>query len=144
MKLRLGFIIAIACAVALALVFQGGSADPLAALDNSQTQWLCKACSYSFLLTAREVAQRADSDPHHWAPLLCPQCKKKQAYLAIVCPKCRTVYVGRDVPGESGQCPQCAPPTRRASVPEGNRPAAGSTTRPDGSAARSKPAAKVR
>jgi len=143
MKLKLGIVVVIACAVALAFVFQGGLADPLAAGDDSQTQWMCKSCSHCFLLTARQVAQRADRDPRRWAPLDCPQCGRKQAYLALACPKCQTIYFGQDVPGELGQCPRCAT-GRRMAVAEEDRPSAELSSRQDGSAARPRPAAKVR
>lgn len=142
MKLRISILVVVACAVALALVLQGGSADPLSVGDDSHTQWLCKSCAHGFLLTARQVAQQADRDPQHWSPLDCPQCRQKQAYLALVCPKCRTIYFGRDVPGESGQCPQCAPISR--SIVADSEQAADESPRPREGAAPAKPAAKVR
>lgn len=142
MKLRISILASVACAVGLALVLRGGLADPLAAGDDSHTQWLCKACAHDFLLTARQVAQQADRDPVHWSPLNCPQCRQKQAYLALVCHKCQTIYFGRDVPGESGECPKCLPVTRTVVV-DSDRPADEAARAPE-SAARTKPAAKVR
>lgn len=142
MKLRISILVVVACAVGLTLVLQGGLADPLSAGDDSHTQWLCKSCAHDFLLTARQVAQQADRDPQHWAPLSCPQCRQKQAYLAMVCPQCRTIYFGRDVPGESGHCPKCSP-VNRTVVADSDRPT-DESPRPPESAARSKPAAKVR
>ncbi|HKQ48127.1 MAG TPA: hypothetical protein VJZ71_08675 [Phycisphaerae bacterium] len=142
MKLRISILVVVACGVGLALFLQGGQADPLSAGDDSHTQWLCKSCAHDFLLTARQVAQQADRDPQHWAPLKCPQCRQKQAYLAMVCPQCRTIYFGRDVPGESGQCPKCSPGSPTV-VADSDRSREELPRPPDKSAA-AKPAAKVR
>jgi hypothetical protein len=142
MKFKIGIITVIACALALVLFFQGGRANPVGGGADTRTQWLCKSCTHNFLLTAKEVAQRADPDPRHWAPLVCPECKQKQAYQALVCPKCKTIYFGSDVPGETGQCPKCSK-GRRLSVAESNRPA-NESARVNASAAKTKPAAKVR
>ena len=54
------------------------------------------------------------------------ECKQRQAHQAAVCPKCKTVYFGRDVPGETGLCPKCsnesaAGVARKAIVPRMNR-----------------------
>lgn len=145
MKLRFGIIVILACAVGLAFVFQGGKADPPSGGDNTQTQWLCKACEHPFLLTARQVAQRADSDPRRWAPLDCPQCGKKQAYLALVCPKCQTVYFGRDVEGATGRCPHCAPAAGFAATTlEEDRPASGLAARAQDETTKPRPVVKVR
>ena len=142
MKLRIAILVVVACAVGLALVLQGGLTDPLSAGDDSHTQWLCKACAHDFLLTARQVSQQADRDPQHWSPLDCPQCRQKQAYLALVCPKCRTIFFGRDVPGESGQCPECFPVSSTI-VADSERPA-DDAPRPRDGVTPAKPAAKVR
>lgn len=144
MKLRLGIAVVLICAVGLAFAFQAGKADSPAGGDKTQTQWLCKACDHSFLLTARQVAKRADSDPRRWAPLDCPQCGKKQAYLAMICPKCQTVYFGRDVEGATGQCPRCAPAAGFAAKSENDQPTTELAARVQDETTKPRPVVKVR
>ena len=108
-KLKVGIIVVcLAVAVTVTLVFSP-TEEPIPDTDESQTQWMCRACSHVFMLTAREHAAETARGPEPSPPLYCPKCGKKEAYRAAKCSKCGTVYFGAQVPGATGACPKCYP-----------------------------------
>ncbi len=104
--------IAIACAgfatAILITLFYGEDENVPPDTEASKTLWKCASCEKRFELTAAEYSDafaKAGS-----IPIKCPSCSKIKGYQLMSCLNgCPTLFFGSEVPGETGQCPDCEP-----------------------------------
>src|SRR5436853_1643151 len=98
------------CLAAYFSFFRGASEAEIPDTPDSATGWMCKSCKYEFSLTARQFEQEErrvtrKKDRGH-GPLICPQCKKEDAWRANKCPLHGRMFFIADVPGSDGICPE--------------------------------------
>ncbi len=120
-NLKIGIsVAALAVAAGITFYFSGSTVEP-PDTEDSKTLWKFAECGHSFELTSKQFAdeeKRAASA----SPLFCPKCNKMTAYRPIRCLKCDTIFFGPEVPGSSGECPNCRPKNREQ-PPEEEQPA---------------------
>ncbi len=122
--LKIGIIVvALGAAVAITFLF-GDDGQTLPDTEDSKTVWQCTKCDNRVEWTAYEVQMEYAKTAG--VPFICPKCKETSVYQLMACMKCQTLFFGSEVPGETGQCPECRPdaelPLPPAEVEEGEEP----------------------
>jgi len=102
--------VAIVVLVAAGAIYHFRSVEsPPAETEDSAMLWCCRECHHSYKLTPSQTKVEAAKAGSEF-PLICPKCGKKEAYRALICEYCETMYFGNEVPGSTGACPKCFPP----------------------------------
>ncbi|MCB9852428.1 MAG: hypothetical protein H6819_04980 [Phycisphaerales bacterium] len=96
--------------------FFWGEDDEVPTQNQATTNWKCDACGHLFKLTDDEFYKELVASPTGNAPLICPKCQKRDAWMVALCPKCNEWYYGIGKPGATGMCPRCSPPPKEETI----------------------------
>ncbi|GJQ25859.1 MAG: hypothetical protein HBSAPP02_08910 [Phycisphaerae bacterium] len=109
-KVKIGIIVGAIALAGIITFMCNKDQEPIeVAADDPKSPWLCAACNHQFELNSKEEFEAAQKVPNNLPPLLCPQCKARQAWRANICEECGTAYFGAEVPNSTGVCPKCHP-----------------------------------
>lgn len=105
--LQLTIIVAALSSATAMAIRESASVDREASAAASETQWKCRSCALAVRLTAFDVSKLSQGSYGPSMAIKCPSCGEAACHLARVCPVCRSVYLGSEVPGGDDHCRSC-------------------------------------